>query len=234
MLAIFLAALGITTARGVNRRRRQAERLLGSVFRAQEDERRRIVGALHDDIGQPLYRLLYGIEGSRSKLAGDDPVADELERLEGLVRDIDGTLRSELKLLHQGLAEDAGIATAIRDLAAITESETDLDVHTQILDHLDGLSPVQRTALFRAAQEAVVNVRKHADAGSIWIRVRSDGKVGALIVEDDGVGLAAEPGLGLATTRERLEALGGGVQLTRRRPRGTRVRAWLPFEEPAP
>lgn len=233
MLAIFLAALGVTTARGVNRRRRQAERLLGSVFRVQEDERRRIVGALHDDVGQPLYRLLYGIEGSRAKLAGDDPVADELERLEDLVRDIDGTLRSELKLLHQGLAEDAGITTAIRDLAAITEAETDLDVHTQILDHLDGLSPVQRAALFRAAQEAVVNVRKHADAASIWIRVRSDGKVGALIVEDDGVGLAAEPGLGLATTRERLEALGGGVQLTRRRPRGTRLRAWLPFDEPA-
>lgn len=229
-LAIFLGALGVARARSVDRRRRQAERLLGALFRVQEDEQRRIVGALHDDVGQPLYRLLYGLEGSRAKLPHDDPVADELDRLEGLVRDIDKTLRGELDLLYHGLAADAGLVPALRDLAGMTEGESGIDVHTSFPDRLPTLSPVARTALFRAAQEAVVNVRKHAGAGNVWIRVETQGDRVAVDVEDDGTGTLASPGLGLTTTRERLEALGGGLRVEQRKRTGTRFSAWLPVD----
>ena len=231
VLAVFLAALGISLARSANRRRRQAEALLASVSRAQEDERRRIVGALHDDIGQPLYRLLYGLEGSRAKLGENDAVAMELENLQDLVRRIDGILRSELDHLHQGLAADAGLTTAVRDLANTTESEAGVDVHTAIAAEPAGLSRVGRTALFRAAQESVVNVRKHAQAHNVWIRVEEGAGRATVTVEDDGVGPKGEPGLGLTTTRERLEALGGGLRVTKRRGGGTGFAAWLPVEE---
>lgn len=231
VLAIFLAALAGALARAVNRRRRQTERLLGALFRSQEEERRRIVGALHDDVGQPLYRLLYGLEGSRAKLAADDPVADELEGLEDLVRDVDGTLRGELEALHQGLAADAGLATAVRDLAATTEAEADLDVHVDVLAKPEQLSAVRRTALYRAAQEGVVNVRKHAEARNVWIEIDSRGEIVSVVVIDDGEGLRSDPGLGLTTTRERLEALGGGLAVTGRRGGGVVFEAWLPAEQ---
>lgn len=234
VLALFLAALGISTARNVNRRRQAAEQLLGSVFSAQESERRRVVGALHDDIGQPLYRLLYGLEGSRAKLGDDEPVAAELERLEDLVRTIDGTLRSELRQLHHGLAEDAGLVAALQDLAAITEAESGVDVSVDLGDPPAGISPVRRTALFRAAQEAIVNTRKHAQAKNLWLRVDSEDGVLTLVVEDDGVGIDGDPGLGLATTRERLQALGGGLRVARRRGGGTTFTAWLPIDEASP
>jgi signal transduction histidine kinase len=231
VLAIFLAALGISTARNVNRRRQVAERLLGSVFTAQESERRRIVGALHDDIGQPLYRLLYGLEGSRAKLDDAEPVAGELERLEDLVREIDGTIRGELRQLQHGLAEDVGLASALEDLAAVTEAESSLRVSVMVDEGLPGMSPVQRTAVFRAAQEAAVNARKHAAADTLWLRLQSEDHRVVLVVDDDGVGIDGEPGLGLATTRERLEALGGGLRVVRRRGGGSRLTAWLPIEE---
>ncbi len=231
VLAAFLSALGISLARRATRRRQSAERVLGVAFRAQEEERRRIVGALHDDIGQPLYRLLYGLEGSRAKLGDDDAVAAELERLEELVREVDGTLRSELQQLHQGFAADAGLTAALRDLAAATSAETTLSVHVDADVEPAGVSPVQRTALFRAAQEAAINVRKHAGASRLWITLQeAPGRV-TLIVEDDGSGVHADPGLGLTTTRERIEALGGEVLLHRRRGGGAVFTAWLPIEE---
>lgn len=231
VLAIFLLVLGVALARRANRRRESAERVLGAAFRAQEEERRRIVGALHDDIGQPLYRLLYGLEGSRAKLDGETAVAEELERLEDLVRDVDGTLRSELQHLHQGFAADAGLVAALKDLATTTISETALNVHAVSTAEPTGLSEVQRTALFRAAQEAAINVRKHANATNLWLEVEQvQGRV-VLSVADDGRGARGEPGLGLTTLRERIEALGGEVSLRRRSSGGSIFTAWLPTED---
>ena len=102
VLLIFLLALSRASLGVLDRRRRQAERLVAEMGRAQESERERIIGTLHDEIGQPLYRVLYGIEGSRSRLDRDGPVAEELDQLSHLVRWIDGALRSELLMLHQG------------------------------------------------------------------------------------------------------------------------------------
>ncbi len=172
------------------------------------------------------------MEGSRAKLGPDDAVGDELERLEEIVRDIDGTLRSELHQLHQGLAADAGLVTALRDVAATAEAESALQVHVDVDDEPAGLSAVGRTALFRAAQEAVVNIRKHAAARTAWIRLQGDGQSVTLVVSDDGAGLKESPGLGLTTTRERLEALGGTLVVSKRRGGGTELTATLPVEAP--
>jgi signal transduction histidine kinase len=226
-LGVFMGTLGMARAREVNRRRRQAEVLLRSAFEAQEKERRRVVGALHDEVGQPLYRLLYGLEGSRAKMDPADPVALELDRLEDVVRDIDETLRRELRILHEGLAADAGLDAAVADLVELTRAETDLDVAAAVELAWEP-TPVQRTALYRAAQEAVLNVRKHAGASRVRIHLRTERDRVVLDVEDDGIGVSGEPGLGLTTTKERFQALGGDVAVSTLREGGTRLRGWLP------
>lgn len=226
-LGLFMGVMAVARARSLNERRRQAEGLLRSSFAAQEDERRRVVGALHDDIGQPLYRLLYGLEGSRAKLMPDDPVVDELARLEEITRDMDRILRKELRLLHHGLAADVGLEAAIADLVDLTRRETDLDLAATV-DLAWEPSSVHRIALYRAAQEAVTNVRKHANANRVTVRVETDGDRVVLEVADDGVGVRSGPGLGLTTTRERFEALGGEVNAVASGEGGTRFRAWLP------
>lgn len=226
-LGLFMGVLAVARARSLNERRRQAEKLLRSAFAAQEEERRRVVGALHDDVGQPLYRLLYGLEGSRAKLEADDPVADELLRLEDITRGMDKTLRKELRLLHHGLAADVGLETALLDLVELTRRETDLEL-AALVNLAWEPSAVQSTALYRAAQEAVTNVRKHAGANRIDIALRTDRDRVVLDVRDDGSGGRHRPGLGLTTTRERFEALGGSVTASSRPEGGTHFQAWLP------
>lgn len=228
VLAVFLGSLLITRARELNRRRRQAELLLGSLLRAQDEERRRIVGALHDDIGQPLYRLLYGIEGSISKLEAGHPAATELERLGQVVRHIDGTLRAELRLLHEGLAAEAGLRPALQELVAATRRETDLVIDLDVSLHREPAS-VPRAALYRAAREGLTNVRKHAGARRVSIRVAGDEDRAQVEMSDDGSGERAAPGLGLTTTREGLEAIGGGLTVTFHKGRGTTYKAWVPM-----
>jgi two-component system NarL family sensor kinase len=240
-IAIGLVAIGLVMAVGiaartreVNRRRRQAEELLKTSFAAQEAERRRVVSALHDDIGQPMYRLLYGIEGSRAKLNDTDPIAVELDHLADVVRDMDSTLRNELRLLHFELAADAGLSTALNELTDLTRFETDLNVDLSIeLDNEPG--PVQRTEIYRAAREGIMNVRKHANATYVRVGLTEDTHRLTLEVTDDGVGASEmdDPGLGLSTTRERFRALDGDVALERVASGGTRFCAWLPRTEEA-
>jgi len=225
MLALLLAR-----ARAVNRRRKHVESLVGELLTLQEEERRRIVGALHDDIGQPLYRLLYGLEGGKARLPADSPVREELEHLEQIVRGVDSTLRSELRLLHRGLAEDLGLEAALTRLVDATRHETTLAIELSVEVNTE-LEQVPRTALLRAAQEALMNVRKHAGATSVSIVAREESKTVMIEITDNGSGVKGPQGLGLATTRERLESIGGGIELWPPREGGTILRAWVPISQ---
>ena len=226
ILLIFMTALTVSTARVVTGRARQAERQFTALVHAREEERHRIVGALHDDIGQPLYRVLMGIQGGRSQVDPDSPVAGELSRLEGLVRTLDDTLRTELRLLHHGPVEQLGLDELLEELTERTNAETGLHVELELEPHQRLAIPV-KAALFRAANEAVTNARKHSGASSVWITVRNGAGRLILDVEDDGTGIAQPHGLGLTTTRERLEATRGGLTVTQRPGTGTLFRAWV-------
>ena len=226
VLSIFMASLTLTGARVSNRRRRLAENLLGQVLRAREEERKRIVGALHDDIGQTLYRLLYRLEGSQAKVDDSTLISKELSLAADIVREIDSNLRSELRLLHRSEVEDVGLRPALIELVDTTRAETDLTVSLDI-DLSRSPGPVPGSALFAAAQEGLINARKHARATTVAVRLWSDATRTTLEVADDGIGVDASEGIGLATTRERLDALGGGLSVRRRRGGGTLLRAWV-------
>lgn len=230
LLGVFMASLTISSGRVLNRRRRQAEELLGSLVRVQEDERRRTVGALHDDVGQPLFRLLYGLEGSRSKLAPENPVSAELEGLAELTRDIDRTLRSELRLLHQGIDEDLSLEASVQQIIQATREETDLAIDLT-LDGVDASSVARgpKTALVQAVREAITNVRKHAKASHVDVTLHGNGRMLSVTVSDDGNGVRSADGLGIVTTRERLEAIGGSLELVSTRGRGTVFSASVPL-----
>jgi len=229
LLGAFMASLTVAAARALNRRRRQAERLLGALLNAQDEERRRIVGALHDDIGQPLFRLLYGLEGSRSKLNSGDPVRGELERLTDITRDIDRTLRGELSMLYGGIDEDLGFPTSLRRIVDTARAESDLTIELE-LGELDAavIGGEAKVALLHAAREAITNVRKHARASHVVVRMTQTGDALTLSVEDDGVGVRSPEGLGLVTNRERLETLGGTIRVVASKGRGTMFRATIP------
>jgi signal transduction histidine kinase len=225
-LLVFNALVVAANTRELAHRRDQAEGLLADLAHAQEEERVRIMGALHDDVGQPLYRVLYGVEGCRAQLEGNTAVRDELASIAALIRSIDGTLRSELHMLHQGEVDQLDLRTLLVRLADEVRRESQVEVTLDIAEnHLPSGS---RAALFRAVREAVTNARRHGAARRIDIALAvRRGRV-VLDVEDDGIGFDGELGLGLTTARTRLEAAGGGLRVTRRSRGGTLFRAWVP------
>lgn len=228
VLGIFMASLTVTHARAINQRRRQAERLLRELVTAQDEERRRVVGLMHDDVGQPLYRLLYGLRGCSARVGEINPEAGaELARLEGVTEEIERRLRTGLGTLRAGVLEDLALAPALEHLATVTRRESDLEITVDAPED-DDLSQLERSVLIRAAQEALLNVHRHARATTVMIRAfEADGRW-AVEVEDDGAGVHGPEGLGLVTCRERLETLGGDLALEPRRGGGTMFRVWIP------
>jgi signal transduction histidine kinase len=233
MLAVAMGTLTFSNARALERRRRHAEQLLRELLRAEDGERHRIVGSLHDDVGQPLYRVLYGLEGCRARLQEAPLVAAELDKLAALVREVDRILRAELRRLHRPGLDGLELGAALDALVTDTRAElgeVDLDVGVDLAQEP---SPVARTVLLQAVQEALMNVRRHAAASQVRIRVHEQAGTVVVEVADDGRGIVAGYGLGLTTAAERLEALGGGLRVSAGRAGGTVFQAWVPAEKAA-
>ncbi len=228
ILLVALTAAAVTNALAERKRRARSERLIGQLLEIQEDERTRIVGALHDDIGQPLYRILFGLQASRRMVDQGSEVEKELTRLDVLVREVDTTLRSELTALRDEPGVEIDLELAIAELVEVSESETNLEIDF-VSDVETDLSVPHRATLYRAAKEALANVAKHAHATRVTIRLLEGRDSTMIEVIDDGAGSTGQPGLGLTTTRDRLEAIGGGIVVSDAKGGGTRLVAWVPI-----
>lgn len=228
--AISTALLTVATGRQTLRQFRRSERLLKGLLQAEEAERRRVVGALHNEVGQPLYRILFGLQATRRNLGDDHPDAVELTELERLARGIDKTLRSEFNVLYRPAFEGETLTALLDQLVARMSNEMAARIMTEI-DLKTEPGPSQREAIYRAAEEALANIRRHAHAGSVWVRLVAEDHRLVLTVEDDGVGGAPKEGMGLLSTRERLEAIGGGMSVRSKSTVGTLLTAWVPGDK---
>jgi two-component system NarL family sensor kinase len=230
-----LAALGAATVANARAERRQvarSERLIREILETRDDERTRIIGALHDDIGQPLYRILFGLQASRATLEEGSDVHDELLNLDSLVREVDATLRTELTTLRDEPGIEIDLELALAELVEVAEAETKLEIDFES-DVINELPLPHRATLYRAAREALTNVERHAHAVHVTVRL-IEGRDSTMVeVIDDGAGSLGDPGLGLTTTRDRLEAIGGGIQVKDAKGGGTRFVAWVPLQQTA-
>ena len=175
---------------------------------AQENERQRIVGEIHDGLGQDLHRVLFGIRGC---LSGDrSEVEAELRKLEELVSTSSGKVRRLLQELHPSMINDIGLAASLRSLVERLRNEYELRVDLHLSGFPEPAEPT-RIALFRIAQEALMNVVKHSGTRLARLSVTSDDGCITLEVADVGVGISDRRGVGLGMwlMRERAEALGG-------------------------
>lgn len=230
LLGVFIAILILANGRAITRRQRLTAKLFGDLVQSQAEERTRIIGSMHDDIGQTLYRIHYGLEDMKSRVDGSDPsMSQDLDHVGALVSRVDQTLRTELRLLQYGTGEELALRPALDELAEMTEMESGLTVSVDVNCDCEP-SATGRVALFRAAREAVTNVRKHAYASSVQIQVDLKASKVRLSVVDDGIGVDEDEGLGLTTTRERLEAIGGGLRVKTDRGGGTKFVAWVPAD----
>lgn len=172
----------------------------------------------------------------------DHPVLDRLRRIEDTARDNLAEARSLVAVSAPPGLEEDGLRATVARLATRFAGETGVDADTEFdpdPDGLDSLSPAVRVVVVRAVQESLANVRKHARATSVVValhRRRPDRL--ALTVTDDGVGMTAGTGsvdgsYGLRGLRDRVELVGGTVDVDSAPGRGTTLSLTIPTPEEA-
>jgi two-component system NarL family sensor kinase len=222
---------GLRVARAARDRARD---LLWRLIRAEEEERKRIAGELHDRMGARLFELTYAIDRCRSALGGASEASALLERLGADARACGDEIRELMNQLRPTVLDDFGAPEAVKDYGAALLESGELAVRLEVDPSANAARPEVNAALFRILQEAVRNVRRHAHAKELWIDLRRDAATGRIELEvrDDGRGFdpaaPARGHYGLLTMRERAEACGGALEIESAPGRGTRVRAWVP------
>jgi PAS domain S-box-containing protein len=234
------ALTSLDSARRLDEVAAHRSELLTRLLDAQEAERARIAADVHDDPVQELAAVDLRLGLIRRRLAGEDSsVLDDLGRVQGMVASVTGGLRELLFELEPG-SSDADLLTLVRSAA---DHVFDGSSTRWSLEHAGGaekLPPQVRLQALRIVKEALINVRKHARAGTVLIRLEQDPGELRLEIEDDGLGIGSAPpgpGLpghrGLASMRDRAEVLGGTLEMAGLE-RGTRVRVRLPLARPGP
>ena len=201
---------------------------------AREEERRRIASDIHDDPIQVMSAADIRAQALAHQIQ-DPELRQEAEELRDVIRSSVERLRHLLFELRPPTLASEGLVPALRAWVG------DADPVPEIEDALPFEPPSElRTILFRIAQEAIANARKHASATRIHVSIAAYDDCVRLVVTDDGLGFdvgvieSPEPGhIGLPTMIERAQLAGGGCEFHSEPGRGTRVSAWLPLAEPS-
>jgi signal transduction histidine kinase len=205
------------------------------LLEAQEAERRRIAHELHDEAGQLLASVHLALEATVTGLPphlreGFHLVRSQLDAIETQLRRLAHELRPTI-------LDDLGLLPALQGLTQRVAERTGLCIHMD--SAIEGrLAPAVETALYRIMQEGLTNIAKHAAATHVDLQLWCDnGRVHGLL-HDDGVGFVVAQvvdrtglqGLGLLGIQERLEALGGTLQIISAPGQGTTLQITLPVD----
>ncbi len=202
---------------------------------AVAEERNRLSREMHDTIGHRLTVAAVQLEGAQRLIPKDpDRAAGMVETVREQVREALTELRSAVATLRDPLETDLPISTAIRRLSHSFENATNLSVDLDLPTDLPKLSNAQRLALYRAAQEALTNVQRHAQARRVWIQLNAQQECITLLISDDGIGFPIDKKdtvFGLRGMSERAAHLAGELRLENRDGGGAQVRFILPLVE---
>lgn len=201
------------------------ERLSARMVRQHEEERRRLSRELHDETAQVFSAVKMQLEALRPLLAPD--ASPRLDRTLSLVDTGIASIRQVTSDLRPTLLDDLGLRPALHSLVTDFTERTGLLVVFGAPPTLPLLPDDADLAVFRALQEALSNIVRHADARRVDVTVVVDDTTLTLVVRDDGRGFPTlhngrlkdtEHRMGLTGMRERLLAVGGALAIANRTP----------------
>jgi PAS domain S-box-containing protein len=219
----------VETLKQVDQKRRA---LLRRLVHAQEEERRAIASDIHDDSIQAMFAVGLRLFALRTALH-DPGQIDQMDRLQQNVQESTDRLRHLLFELRPAALDEGGLPAALRQYLDTMKEENGIDVELATALEQSPASETQVIA-YRIAQEALANVRKHAQARRVECAVSAvdDGILTRIV--DNGVGFdsgghGSVPGhLGLIAMRERAEMAGGWLRITSSAGHGCVVEFWIP------
>jgi PAS domain S-box-containing protein len=216
----------------------QLRHLSRQVLQAQEDERKRISLELHDVIAQTLT----GINVQLAALAKQTRIHPE--EFERSIAQTQRLVEKSVEVVHQfarelrpAVLDDLGLIPALHTFMKNFTAQTGVRTHLTAFAGVEALEIVQRTVLFRVAQEALTNVARHAKASCAEVSIHKLPDCICLKIKDDGKSFQVQrlmqvkgsKRLGLLGMRERLEMVGGRFEVESTRGEGTTVLARIPL-----
>ncbi len=203
------------------------------LMKAQEEERTRIAGELHDGVLQQISSLVI-VLGTVKVQIDSGATKDKLSQLQKQLIQVGTDIRELSHQLHPALLQDDGLPAALSGYCGEFAKVRGIPVSCETDDHLKDLSPSTALCLYRIAQEALGNVAKHSKASKVEVRLTQTDDLVCLSISDDGVGFASDRardsgGLGLINMRERVRQLSGTLELNSDPGRGTSIRARVRF-----
>lgn len=201
---------------------------------AVTEERTRMARELHDSLGHRLTVSIVQLEGAQ-RLIPIDP--DRAARMIGTMRvemkEALTELRRTVSALRVPIVDDPRLEGALSDLSQTFQQNTGIATHFTASPGFPELPKTFRLALYRAAQEGLTNIQRHAMARNAWLKLNADDQEITLVIEDDGKGIDDQredrAGSGLLGLRERATHLGGEVRLAERLGSGTQLNFIVPL-----
>ena len=232
VLELVLIPLAWSLARRLRDRQREREVLLQRAIAASELERRRLAADLHDGPLQRLASLSFDLS-VEADLHKEGDAATALRAGAGQTRETIRELRGLLVDIYPPALRDEGLKAAVDDLATALAADG-TEVRVDIPEALDVAYEVE-ALFFRVTQEALRNVRAHADAGRVEVAVRHEGRDATLAIADDGRGFTAggqdgsrDGHFGLRLMEDLARDAGGALRVHSAPGHGTRITLEVP------
>lgn len=218
-------ALSRSSALRVERDRSNA--LLHKLIYTQEEERKRLAGDLHDRMGARLFHLQHQLDQCSRQEAAARHFGPQFVTMRKDLIECSTDVRSLMNELRPNVLDDFGFLEALSEYVTGLVGVVEFNIEVQVDPALRGWRSRQDAMLFRLLQEALLNVRKHANASRVIIAVTRKDRDIVLIVKDDGRGF--DPSqipvghFGIMMMRERAQAAGGSLTIEAEPQRGATI-----------
>ncbi|MBN1147386.1 MAG: sensor histidine kinase [Anaerolineales bacterium] len=221
----------------LGKREAMRQELMRHTVLAQEDERARIARELHDETAQVLTAFSLHLAALLDAKPGSDGFKEQVDHLQALCRQMSLGLYRLVNDLRPAQLDDLGLAAALAYLVEEMRGRMNLQVTLEIRGERQRRDSLIETALYRVAQEALINVARHAGVNQAQLQVEFAPQAIHLLIGDQGVGFDPQEdqipprGWGLAGMRERVNSIDGQFILRSSPGQGTLVEVKAPFCE---
>lgn len=212
-------------------------RLSKELIRVQEDERKRISRDLHDVIGQRLTAVSLNLEAVKSGSFTEQELGKKIEDSSNLVQNTIKDVQEFSFSLRPMILDDLGLIPAMQIYAKNYSTRTGIKVVIKGEKFLDGIDSDIKIVLYRVFQEGLTNVAKHAKAKNVYISFTTESNGIKMFIVDNGIGMkksrkrkGKKEGLGLLSIEERLNIIGGSIDINSDYKKGTKLIITTPYE----
>lgn len=204
------------------------------------EERERIAREMHDSLAQVLGYVNTKVQAAKILLKTEqvEKASAQLDQMAAASREAYADVREGILSLRTSLEPDRTLSDTLREYLDVWERQSGIRARLDVDGMQEGsLSDLAEVHLLRIVQEALTNVRKHADANSVQVTMARSGRDVVTTIADNGRGFMPEgrgslgvPKFGMSTMRERAESLGGSFGISSSPDEGTSVQIVLPAE----